>query len=135
MKKLHYPVRVFKVILKRGEEYTADRRCVMRYAEPTDGVEDIYTTTDQIRDFIKKYCSYTYTDYTWKFKKYITFDGYSRKLLIDDIQRIEVSMTHKNVEDYKTIKSIGNELKYDEFLQFVFDKEQELKSIIMNMNH
>lgn len=132
MGKLHYPIWVFKVIFKNGEEYTTKRSCTMSYSEPDDKIENTYTQ-DAISDFIEKYHFFIYTDYTWRFKKYIRFDGDSKKILISDIANIEVSMTHRGVREYATIKEIGKALKYEEFLQFIFDKEQELKSVITGM--
>lgn len=136
MKKLHYPIREFVTTLNNGETYTETyaetRYCTMRYSEPNDRIENTYSCSN-IRDFIEKYCLYIYTDLTWKFKKYIRFDGMNKKILISDINSIVVSMKHEEVPNYRTINDIGKKLPHDEFLQFVFDKEQELRSVITSM--
>lgn len=133
MKSLHYPIRLFKVTFKNGKTYEANRFCNMSYSEPCDKIEDVYAS-ENINDFIEKYSYCIIIDYTWRFKKYIVFDGYCKKILLNDIESIEVSKKHTHVDRCNTIERIGKELPYDEFMQFIFDKEQELRSVITSMS-
>lgn len=135
MKKLYYPIVEFAVNFKDGNIRNHTHRCnVMRYDIPNDCIENNYNSI-KLEDFIKDYRWFVYVGMTaMRKRKYFYFKHESEKIFLDEIESIAVMSKHSDVRASASIRDIGESLPYEEFLQFVFDKEQELKSVVTSMS-
>lgn len=127
MSELYRPVRTFIIKMNDGDKlrykYTNFK---IQYGDFYEEVENYSNET--FGRFMDRYYFYfsTYAT-TLKKQKYIVFNHNKDRIFIDNISTIDVETKSVKIDDTTTIKEIANELPYEDFLRFIYDKEYELK--------
>lgn len=135
MRKLYYPKFYFKVNLNYGDTichtYNLD---AYRYID-IDKIEKYVKCFENISEFVYEFSPCVMTDYNlFKKQKCFKFDYNQKYMYYNDIKNIEVRREYIELDSNITMKKLFNKLNYEEYLQLIFDKEHELKSVLLKEN-
>ena len=136
MRKLYVPQRMFYIKFKDGTDYIHEENCILKYVDKSN-VDDKYRLYCNIDEFINNLHHYVTTGKTlFTKRKYFYFNCYNyiKPYYYDDIDIIKTWIEYKDVDCTYTIEELSNQLQYEEYLQLVFDKENELKSVLLKEN-